>query len=102
MKGCLCTFQRIVRLYRDSIHRMDEVKDDCPFRHTLAGCELRLSFWISKDVEHRNDWKAWKRCSSFIKEDKNYIETTSIDIRIASKALGIVEKLWRIETPRMK
>jgi len=37
-----CSFQRIIRLYRDSNLPMDEMKDDSPFRHTLSGCEPTL------------------------------------------------------------
>jgi len=43
MKGYLRPFQRIVRLYRDSNLRRDEMKDDSPFRHTLAGFEPTLA-----------------------------------------------------------
>jgi len=40
MKGYLRPFQRIVRLYRDSNLRRDEMKDECPFRYTLAGFDM--------------------------------------------------------------
>jgi len=43
MKGYLSPFQRIVRLYRDSNLGRDEMKDDSPFRHTLAGFEPTLA-----------------------------------------------------------
>jgi len=39
----LCPFQRIVRLYQDSNLRRDKMKDDSPFRHTLAGFEPILA-----------------------------------------------------------
>jgi len=42
MKVYLRPFQRIVRLYRDSNPRRVEMKDDSPFRHTLAGFEPTL------------------------------------------------------------
>jgi len=42
MKGYLRPFQRIVWLYRDSNLRRDEMKDESPFRHTLAGFEPTL------------------------------------------------------------
>jgi len=38
-KDVVRPFQRIVRLYLDSNLQMYEMKDDSPFRHTLAGCE---------------------------------------------------------------
>jgi len=46
MKGYLRPFQRIVRLYRDSNLRRDEMKDDSPFRHTLAGFEPTLAIGL--------------------------------------------------------
>jgi len=36
---CFTPFRRMVRLYRESNLRRDEMKDDSPFRHTLAGCD---------------------------------------------------------------
>jgi len=46
MKGYLRPFQRIVRLYRDSNIRRDQMKDDTPFRHTLAGFEPTLAIGL--------------------------------------------------------
>jgi len=46
MKGYLRPFQRIFRLYRESNLRRVEVKDDCPFRHTLAGFEPTLAIGL--------------------------------------------------------
>jgi len=37
-KGILHPLQRMVRSYRESIHRRDEMKDDGPFWNTLSGC----------------------------------------------------------------
>jgi len=48
MKGCLHPFQVIVRLYQDSNLRRDEMKDDCSFRHTLAGFEPTLAIGLNK------------------------------------------------------
>jgi len=36
------SLQRIVRLYRDSNLRRNDMKDDSPFRHTLAGFESMI------------------------------------------------------------
>jgi len=56
MKGYLRPFQRIVRLYRDSNPRRDEMKDDGPFRHTLAG----WNFW-NKTLEFYSWSPLWLR-----------------------------------------
>jgi len=46
MKGYLRPFQRIVRLYRVSNLRRNEVKDDSPLRHTVAGFEPTLAIGL--------------------------------------------------------
>jgi len=60
MKGYLRPFQRIVRLYRDSNLQRDEMKDDNPLRHTLAGFEPTLA--IGLRLRDLSPIEVWIHC----------------------------------------
>jgi len=44
--GTLSTFNHFVILQRGNNLRRDKLKDDSPFRNTLAGCKITLSVGV--------------------------------------------------------
>jgi len=53
MKGRSRPFQCNVRLYRESNTRRDKMKDDNPFRNTLAGCDPTLAIGLIRRGQPR-------------------------------------------------